>query len=143
MREYCRVLGIFSSGPGPHPLCCLLYTSAAAATWLWNAALAAKPVVLVAAAVGGLVAGVVVLTNAFNSNTEAQEGDVYKRQNIVQAGAEQLDENDFNLLKGIALSPLVQVYNYQIGVWQRVLVDDTCLLYTSPPLSGGTTTDGE
>lgn len=50
-------------------------------------------------------------------------------KNIVQAGAEQLDENDFNLLKGIALSPLVQVYNYQIGEWQRVLVDDTDLTW--------------
>lgn len=50
-------------------------------------------------------------------------------KNIVQAGAEQLDENDFNLLKGIALSPLVQVYNYQIEVWQRVLVDDTDLTW--------------
>lgn len=50
-------------------------------------------------------------------------------KNIVQAGAEQLDENDFNLLKGIALSPLVQVYNYPIGIWQRVLVDDTDLTW--------------
>lgn len=50
-------------------------------------------------------------------------------KNMVQAGAEQLDENDFNLLKGIALSPLVQVYNYQFGVWQRVLVDDTDLTW--------------
>lgn len=50
-------------------------------------------------------------------------------KNIVRAGAEQLDENDFNLLKGIALSPLAQVYNYQIGVWQRVLVDDTDLTW--------------
>lgn len=50
-------------------------------------------------------------------------------KNIVQAGAEQLDENDFNLLKGVALSPLVQVYNYQIGAWQRVLVDDTDLTW--------------
>lgn len=51
----------------------ILTKAAAAATWLWNAALAANPVVLVAAAVGGLVAGVVALTSAFNSNTEAQE----------------------------------------------------------------------
>lgn len=50
-------------------------------------------------------------------------------KNIVQAGAEQLDENDFNLLKGIALSPLVQVYKYEIGQWQRVLVDDTDLTW--------------
>lgn len=50
-------------------------------------------------------------------------------KNIVQAGAEQLDENDFNLLKGIALSPLVQRYNYSIGVWQRVLVNDTDLTW--------------
>lgn len=50
-------------------------------------------------------------------------------KNIVQAGAEQLDENDFNLLKGIALSSLVQVYNYQVGAWQRVLVNDTDLTW--------------
>ena len=50
-------------------------------------------------------------------------------KNIVQAGAEQLDENDFNLLKGIALSPLVQRFNISTGVWQRVLVDDTDLTW--------------
>ena len=50
-------------------------------------------------------------------------------KNIVRAGAEQLDENDFNLLKGIALSPLVQRYNYSIRAWQRVLVDDTDLTW--------------
>lgn len=50
-------------------------------------------------------------------------------KNIVQAGAEQLDENDFNLLKGIALSPLVQRYNDSIGAWQRVLVNDTDLTW--------------
>lgn len=50
-------------------------------------------------------------------------------KNTVQAGAEQLDENDFNLLKGIALSPLVQRYNYSAKAWQRVLVDDTDLTW--------------
>ena len=50
-------------------------------------------------------------------------------KNIVQAGAEQLDENDFNLLKGIALSPLVQRYNFSIRAWQRVLVNDTDLTW--------------
>lgn len=50
-------------------------------------------------------------------------------KNIVQAGAGQLDENDFNLLKGIALSPLVQRYNYSIRAWQRVLVNDTDLTW--------------
>lgn len=50
-------------------------------------------------------------------------------KNIVQAGAEQLDENDFNLLKGIALSPLVQRYNHSVGAWQRVLVNDTDLTW--------------
>lgn len=50
-------------------------------------------------------------------------------KNIVQAGAEQLNENDFNLLKGIALSPLVQRYNCSVGMWQRVLVDDTDLTW--------------
>ncbi len=50
-------------------------------------------------------------------------------KNIVQAGADQLDENDFNLLKGIALSPLVQRYNVSTGTWQRVLVDDTDLTW--------------
>lgn len=52
-------------------------------------------------------------------------------KNIVQAGAEQLDENDFNLLKGVALSPLVQVYNYSVGAWQRVLVNDTDLTWNT------------
>lgn len=50
-------------------------------------------------------------------------------KNIVQAGAEQLDENDFNLLKGIALSPLVQRYDSSIKAWQRVLVNDTDLTW--------------
>lgn len=50
-------------------------------------------------------------------------------KNIVQAGAEQLDENDFNLLKGIALSPLVQRYDRSIKTWQRVLVNDTDLTW--------------
>lgn len=50
-------------------------------------------------------------------------------KNIVQAGAEQLDENDFNLLKGIALSPLVQRYNYSVKAWQRVLVNDSDLTW--------------
>lgn len=50
-------------------------------------------------------------------------------KNIVQAGAGQLDENDFNLLKGIALSPLVQRYDHSIKAWQRVLVDDTDLTW--------------
>lgn len=50
-------------------------------------------------------------------------------KNIVQAGAEQLDENDFNLLKGIALSPLVQRYNHPIKAWQRVLVNDSNLTW--------------
>lgn len=69
----------------------------------------------------------------------ANSGDPYASQtrgelapefkNIVQAGAEQLDENDFNLLKGIALSPLVQRYNYSVEAWQRVLVNDTDLTW--------------
>lgn len=50
-------------------------------------------------------------------------------KNIVQAGAGQLDENDFNLLKGIALSPLVQRYDRSIKAWQRVLVNDTDLTW--------------
>lgn len=50
-------------------------------------------------------------------------------KNIVQAGVEQLDENDFNLLKGIALSPLVQRYDRSIKAWQRVLVNDTDLTW--------------
>lgn len=70
------------------------------------------------------------LANARDPYTSETMGELAPRfKNIVRAGAEQLDENDFNLLKGIALSPLVQVYNYQIGVWQRVLVDDTDLTW--------------
>lgn len=71
-----------------------------------------------------------VLANARDPLTSETRGELApKFKNIVRAGAEQVDENDFNLLKGIALSPLVQVYNYQIGEWQRVLVDDTDLTW--------------
>lgn len=71
-----------------------------------------------------------VLANARDPHTSETRGELAPEfKNIVQAGAEQLDENDFNLLKGIALSPLVQVYNYQIRAWQRVLVDDTDLTW--------------
>lgn len=71
-----------------------------------------------------------VLANARDPYTTETRGELAPEfKNIVQAGAEQLDENDFNLLKGIALSPLVQVYNYSIGIWQRVLVDDTDLTW--------------
>lgn len=70
------------------------------------------------------------LANSRDPYTSETRGELAPEfKNIVQAGAEQLDENDFNLLKGIALSPLVQVYNYKIGVWQRVLVDDTDLTW--------------
>lgn len=71
-----------------------------------------------------------VLANSRDPYTSQTRGELAPEfKNIVQAGAEQLDENDFNLLKGIALSPLVQVYNYQVGGWQRVLVDDTDLTW--------------
>lgn len=63
----------------------------------------------------------------YASHTRGELAPEFK--NIVQAGAEQLDENDFNLLKGIALSPLVQVYKYEIVQWQRVLVNDTDLTW--------------
>lgn len=71
-----------------------------------------------------------VLANARDPYTSQTRGEIAPEfKNIVQAGAEQLDENDFNLLKGIALSPLVQVYKYEIGQWQRVLVNDTDLTW--------------
>lgn len=71
-----------------------------------------------------------VLANARDPHTSETKGELAPEvKNIVQAGAEQLDENDFNLLKGIALSPLVQVYNYTISAWQRVLVNDTDLTW--------------
>lgn len=71
-----------------------------------------------------------VLANARDPYISETRGELAPEfKNIVQAGAEQLDENDFNLLKGIALSPLVQVYNYQVGAWQRVLVNDTDLTW--------------
>lgn len=71
-----------------------------------------------------------VFANARDPHTTETRGELAPEfKNIVQAGAEQLDENDFNLLKGIALSPLVQVYKYEIGQWQRVLVNDTDLTW--------------
>lgn len=71
-----------------------------------------------------------VLANARDPYASETRGELAPEfKNIVQAGAEQLDENDFNLLKGVALSPLVQVYNHTIGSWQRVLVNDTDLTW--------------
>lgn len=71
-----------------------------------------------------------VLANSRDPHASQTRGELAPEfKNIVQAGAEQLDENDFNLLKGIALSPLVQRYNDSTGVWQRVLVDDTDLTW--------------
>lgn len=71
-----------------------------------------------------------VLANSRDPHASQTRGELAPEfKNIVRVGAEQLDENDFNLLKGIALSPLVQRYNDSIGVWQRVLVDDTDLTW--------------
>lgn len=71
-----------------------------------------------------------VLANARDPYTTETRGELAPEfKNIVQAGAEQLNENDFNLLKGIALSPLVQRYNYSVRGWQRVLVNDTDLTW--------------
>lgn len=71
-----------------------------------------------------------VLANSRNPYATQTRGELaLEFKDIVQAGAEQLDDNDFNLLKGIALSPLVQAYNYAIQEWQRVLVDDTDLTW--------------
>lgn len=71
-----------------------------------------------------------VLANSGGPSASQTRGELAPEfKNIVQAGAEQLDENDFNLLKGIALSPLVQRYNYSVKAWQRVLVDDTDLTW--------------
>lgn len=71
-----------------------------------------------------------VLANSIGPYASQTRGELAPEfKNIVQAGAEQLDENDFNLLKGIALSPLVQRYNYSAKAWQRVLVNDTDLTW--------------
>lgn len=71
-----------------------------------------------------------VLANSGDPRASQTRGELTPEfKNIVQAGAEQLDENDFNLLKGIALSPLVQRYNYSVKAWQRVLVNDTDLTW--------------
>lgn len=71
-----------------------------------------------------------VLANSRDPRASQTRGELAPEfKNIVQAGAEQLDENDFNLLKGIALSPFIQRFNNSTGVWQRVLVDDTDLTW--------------
>ena len=71
-----------------------------------------------------------VLANSRDPDASQTRGELAPEfKNIVQAGAEQLDENDFNLLKGIALSPLVQRYDHSIRAWQRVLVNDTDLTW--------------
>lgn len=70
------------------------------------------------------------LANSRDPYASETRGELAPRfKNIVRAGAEQLDEDDFDLLKGIALSPLAQVFNYHLGAWQRILVDDTDLTW--------------
>lgn len=70
------------------------------------------------------------LANARDPYASETMGELAPRfKNIVRAGAEQLDEDDFDLLKGIALSPFAQVFNYHLGAWQRILVDDTDLTW--------------
>lgn len=71
-----------------------------------------------------------VLANSRGPHASQTRGELAPEfKNIVQAGAEQLDENDFNLLKGIALSPFVQRLHESVRVWQRVLVNDTDLTW--------------
>lgn len=71
-----------------------------------------------------------VLANSRDPHASQTRGELAPEfKNIVQVGAEQLDENDFNLLKGIALSPLVQRFNDSVEEWQRVLVNDTDLTW--------------
>jgi hypothetical protein len=45
----------------------------AAAQWLWNTALAANPVILIAMAIIALIAGITALSNAFSSSAKAQK----------------------------------------------------------------------
>ncbi len=77
--------------------------AAAAATWLWNAALAANPVVLVATAIAGLTLGVAALTGAFNKNITAQE--LYeKTTKRVEAAVKDLDRALAGQLSAIELN---------------------------------------
>jgi hypothetical protein len=80
--------------------------AAAAATWLWNAALAANPVVLIIAAIAALTVGITALTGGFGKNTDAQKGferqsndteDTIKRVDEALRG--QLDAIDLNTRK--------------------------------------------
>lgn len=43
----------------------------------------------------------------------------------ISCGAEQLDEDDFRLLKGIFLSPYVEKYNEERGLFERVILKDS------------------
>ena len=70
---------------------------AAAAQWLWNAALAANPVVLITIALVALVAGIYMLTKAFSGATEeekaaAKAGEAYEKQ--VRKTAREIEQLD-------------------------------------------------
>lgn len=72
-----------------------------AAQWLWNAAVAANPIGAIVAAVAALVAGIYLLVNAQDDETEAMEKSIKQREReleLMNEAAEKLkNENKFRL----------------------------------------------
>lgn len=80
--------------------------AAAAATWLWNAALAANPIVLITAGVAGLTAGVIALTRALRRSKD--DSDELRRSNEALIASYEAKEKklayEIELLKALGAS---------------------------------------
>jgi len=67
---------------------------ATAATWLWNAALTANPIMLIVAGVAALTAALVIFTSSTDENTRAQELNNEARAKAAEAVAEERNKID-------------------------------------------------
>jgi len=67
---------------------------ATAATWLWNAALTANPIMLIVAGVAALTAALVIFTSSTDENTRAQELNNEARTKAAEAVAEERNKID-------------------------------------------------
>lgn len=74
-----------------------------AATWLWNTALSANPVVAITLAVGVLAAGVYALSKAFDTSTAAEKLNSEVKQRVIDKTADQRGELEalFATLKSV------------------------------------------
>jgi len=76
-------------------------------TWLWNAALAANPIVAIIVAIGALAVGIYALTRAMNSETEAEKKNRLEKQANLEIQNEVNDKTGESIGKIKALQAVV------------------------------------